>query len=228
MQINDRPVPKNLRIKVMENGPYVVSGGVPLRKMIIICDVDGIAYEWRAGKEYPHPDSYRLCRCGQSRHKPFCDLSHVRVKFNGDETASRANYREQAEVFPGPGLDLTDARLLCTHARFCDHAGGIWELMKQSGDARARQIAIEEARDCPSGRLVVWDKDGKGIEPELVPSLVLVEDPFEGVSGPIWVRGGIPIEAADGTIYEVRNRVTLCRCGKSANKPFCDGRHLND
>nr|WP_246267868.1 CDGSH iron-sulfur domain-containing protein [Nonomuraea typhae] len=53
----------------------------------------------------------------------------------------------------------------------------------------------------------------------------LVEDPVQGVSGPIWVRGGIAVTAADGTDYEVRNRVTLCRCGASRNKPFCDGSH---
>ena len=43
--------------------------------------------------------------------------------------------------------------------------------------------------------------------------------------GPIWVRGGIPVASADGKTYEVRNRLTLCRCGRSANKPFCDGSH---
>jgi hypothetical protein len=73
---------------------------------------------------------------------------------------------------------------------------------------------------------VVWDKKGKAIEPEVKPSIGLVQDPQAGVSGPIWVHGGIPIEAADGTTYEVRNRVTLCRCGKSGNKPFCDGTHI--
>ena len=31
--------------------------------------------------------------------------------------------------------------------------------------------------------------------------------------------------SADGFEYEVRNRVTLCRCGQSQNKPFCDGTH---
>ncbi|MHB8164175.1 MAG: CDGSH iron-sulfur domain-containing protein [Methanoregula sp.] len=31
---------------------------------------------------------------------------------------------------------------------------------------------------------------------------------------------------ADGKPYTVRNRVTLCRCGKSGNKPFCDGSHV--
>jgi len=33
---------------------------------------------------------------------------------------------------------------------------------------------------------------------------------------------------ADGRAYEVRNRVSLCRCGKSKNKPFCDGSHLEE
>jgi hypothetical protein len=73
---------------------------------------------------------------------------------------------------------------------------------------------------------VVWDKKtGKAIEPELEKSIELIEDPAIGVSGPIWVRGGIPIESADGNTYEIRNRVTLCRCGKSSNKPFCDSSH---
>jgi CDGSH-type Zn-finger protein len=35
----------------------------------------------------------------------------------------------------------------------------------------------------------------------------------------------VRVVAADGTPYEVRNRVTLCRCGNSRNKPFCDGSH---
>jgi len=41
----------------------------------------------------------------------------------------------------------------------------------------------------------------------------------------LWVRGGIPVTSANGFHYEVRNRVTLCRCGTSKNKPFCDGSH---
>jgi len=89
------------------------------------------------------------------------------------------------------------------------------------------RIAIEEAKDCPSGRLVVWDKKtGEAIEPEFDQSIGLVDDPQKGEKGPIWVRGGIPVESADGVDYEVRNRVTLCRCGKSSNKPFCDGNHI--
>jgi CDGSH-type Zn-finger protein len=40
------------------------------------------------------------------------------------------------------------------------------------------------------------------------------------------VRGGIEVHSADGRVYELRNRVALCRCGASGNKPFCDGSHV--
>jgi iron-binding CDGSH zinc finger protein len=39
------------------------------------------------------------------------------------------------------------------------------------------------------------------------------------------VRGGIQVISADGHDYEIRERQTLCRCGQSRNKPFCDGSH---
>ncbi|MCK5561288.1 MAG: CDGSH iron-sulfur domain-containing protein, partial [Thermoplasmata archaeon] len=77
-------------------------------------------------------------------------------------------------------------------------------------------------------RLVVWDKkSGKAIEPEFEPSIGVVLDSKSGLLGPLWVRGGIPIVSADGVVYEIRNRVTLCRCGRSSNKPFCDSSHID-
>jgi hypothetical protein len=76
------------------------------------------------------------------------------------------------------------------------------------------------SRLCPSGRLLT-QVDGSDEVDELPyePSIAVVAD------GPLWVRGGVRIEGADGEPYEVRNRVTLCRCGASENKPFCDGTH---
>ena len=49
----------------------------------------------------------------------------------------------------------------------------------------------------------------------------------ERISGPIRVKGGVRLESTDGKLYETRNRVTLCRCGKSKNKPFCDATHVS-
>jgi CDGSH-type Zn-finger protein len=73
--------------------------------------------------------------------------------------------------------------------------------------------------------VILDNETGKSLEPEFKPSIVMIHDPQKRCEGPIWVRGGIPIESYDGTIYEIRNRVTLCQCGKSENKPFCDGSH---
>ena len=59
------------------------------------------------------------------------------------------------------------------------------------------------------------------------PSIGLIEDDALRVSGGLWVRGGIAITRENGTAYEVRNRTVLCRCGESANKPYCDGSHAS-
>lgn len=214
------------RIRVVKDGPYLVSGGVPLAEQRIGVDADDQCRGWEESKKYPTEESYALCRCGRSQCKPFCDGSHATGKFRGDETAGNIPYAEQALEFEGPGLKLTDAEAYCVGARFCHRGSGAWNLIRQSADPAAREMAIEESCDCPSGRLVAWDEDGREIEPEFEPSIGLVEDTQAGKMGPIWVRGGIPVESADGVTYEQRNRVTLCRCGRSANKPFCDGSHL--
>ena len=215
------------KIKVTQNGPYVVTGEVPLVEQIVQIDKDGQCHGWKEGRKFPTGDTYTLCRCGKSKNKPFCDGSHNQFDFDGRETANRELFSNRAEVTEGPGLTLTDVPELCSSARFCHRATGFWEMLERSHDPVAKQICIEEACDCPSGRLVVWDKNGQMIEPDLEPSIGIVVDPEASAGGPLWVRGRIPIEAADGRVYEVRNRVTLCSCGKSDNKPYCDGSHMD-
>jgi CDGSH-type Zn-finger protein len=221
---SQRP-PAAPRIKVSKNGPYLVSGSVPLIQQVIVPDAAGDPCEWRTDKEYPSRKKYALCRCGQSKTLPFCDGTHTKAGFDGTETASSEPRFDQAKEIDGPTLRLTDAPGLCIGAAFCDRAGGTWKLTRQSDDPEARRIAIEEAGNCPSGRLVAWDKQGNAIEPAFEPSIAMVGEADGSLTGPIWVRGGIPLESADGTEYAVRNRVTLCGCGKSCNKPFCDGSH---
>jgi len=217
-----------MKIKVIEDGPYTVTGGIPLSDQILIPDAEGFSMGWYQGKQYPIEEEYDLCRCGQSRNKPFCDGTHGEMFFDGTETASHKPFLDQIEPETvGPELVLTDVLALCASARFCDRVGGTWDNTRASDDPQAKAIAIQEVWDCPAGRLVLHNKKGKLLEPEFEPSIGVVFDPVIPIPGPLWVRGGIPIEAADGTLYEIRNRVTLCRCGKSANKPFCDGKHEN-
>ena len=216
------------RIKVTRNGPYVVHGDVPLSRQIIVSDEHGDPVSWREGEPYPVGETYSLCRCGKSATWPFCDGTHHQVHFDGTETASHDPYLDQAEETEGPNLRLTDVLILCANAGFCTPQGGTWDLTERSADPAARQMAIAQACNCPSGRLVAWEKGGPAIEPELEPSIGVVENPLTGARGSFWVRGGILIEAADGTLYEVRNRVTLCGCGKSGNRPFCDGCHAHE
>ena len=64
------------KIKVTKNGPYLVSGKIPLQKQIIIADSEGTATEWQPSTKYSPQEKYALCRCGHSKNKPFCDSSH--------------------------------------------------------------------------------------------------------------------------------------------------------
>ena len=162
----------------------------------------------------------------QSDNKPLCDGSHASVGFDGTETASREPFAEKSEVVDGPRYRLADYRELCADARFCHRDGTVWHRIHEDSDEAAR-VVLDECERCPSGRYVVIDREtGEDLEPELRPSIAFVQDRGAAVSGPIWVRGGIEIVSATGEAYEVRNRVTLCRCGQSKNKPFCDGSHV--
>jgi CDGSH-type Zn-finger protein len=219
---------KKVKIRITKDGPYIISGKIFLDKQIIGVNKEGDPDKWIQGKKYPLQENYSLCRCGQSRNKPFCDGGHLKVNFVGTETANRESFIKQAVETDGPTLKLFDALELCAVARFCLRAGGTWKLTRQSDDLKSRKIAIEETGLCPSGRLMIKDKKtGKSIEPNFKPSVSIVEDHQKKVDGPLWVKGGISIESSDGFEYEKRNRCTLCRCGRSNNKPFCDGAHVS-
>jgi len=221
-------VTKAKGVTVSKNGPYIVTGNIPLSRMTIGTNSDGGSEKWEQGQTFPIQRKYALCRCGQSKQKPFCDGNHAKIGFVGTETAGREPYLNEAKVFDGPTLQLTDVESLCAFGRFCDPNGKVWNQVARTNDPNVRATFIRQVKNCPAGRLVAWDKTtGKSVEPKLPVSIGLVEDPEEQCSGPVWLRGGIRVVSADGFEYEVRNRVTLCRCGQSQNKPFCDGTHAS-
>lgn len=215
------------RIKIEKDGPYHVPAGIPLRDESVIADENNDPLKWKEGKTHETKGDYTLCRCGQSGSKPFCDGAHVRTSFDGKETASEEIMEARTQKIEGPEMKLIDIMPLCAVARLCHRCGGTWDLV-DSLEPGAKDIATQQAMDCPSGRLTMIDKNtGKAIERDFDPSIGLIEDTPAGVSGPLWVKGGITVESSDGMAYKTRNRQTLCRCGKSRNKPFCDGTHVD-
>lgn len=216
------------KIKITMDGPYEVSGQVPLHQETIVTNTEGASAAWKKGPAYQNQEEpYHLCRCGHSKTKPYCDGSHDDAGFCGHEHANRPLYRNHAQPLEGEDCTLLDDPSLCSGARFCDRGATVWQYAQKSSNPAFKVLAVEEACNCPAGRLIVVDTDGGHIEPMLAQEIGVIEDPSNDCRGPLWVKGGIEIEGANGEKYEVRNRVTLCRCGESKNQPFCDAEHYN-
>ena len=229
IQSGSRKAPDKFHITVSTDGPYMVYGRPPLSQQFIMPNNEGASWDFVEGDRYGMEDEpVALCRCGGSKNKPYCDGSHDTHSWDPRLVGTGSSLLDGAEPFDGPTLTLTDNEKFCVFARFCDAKGRVWNLVGQSDDPQARDLTIREANMCPGGRLSAWDnKTEKPFEPTYDPSLALIEDPAIRSSGGLWVRGGIPVQKEDGSTYEIRNRVVLCRCGMSSNKPFCNGAHAS-
>ena len=218
-ELGRRADPPERRIDVTTDGPYEVVGTIPLVPVTIVETVHGEPVDVERGEPLATGRGYSLCRCGQSGTKPFCDGSHERLGFDGTETADRTPRAERARRIQGRGVAFTDDPPLCTHAGFCSNrTTDVWTMVGDSGDPEVRVKMERMIGLCPSGRLALEPTRDSTSTPS-TPEILLEAD------GPIWVRGGIRIRGADGFLWETRDHVALCRCGRSANKPFCDGTH---
>lgn len=214
-------------ITITDRGPYLVYGRPPLAAQFIMPDSDGESWYFQEGRRFStQAEPTALCRCGRSRRAPYCDGSHCSAEWDPALASPVESLSDRAEIVEGPALSMIDSPKYCVFARFCHPHGDAWTLTERSADPAARRLAIREASMCPGGRLTARDKpSGRSFEFRFAPSLGLIEDPATGSSGGLWVRGGIPLRREDGAVYEIRNRVMVCRCGRSANKPYCDGSH---
>ncbi|MCL2032489.1 MAG: CDGSH iron-sulfur domain-containing protein [Methanomassiliicoccaceae archaeon] len=207
------------KIKVTKNGPYIVYGGVPLKEEVLEKDAMGKPDRWADGKKHYPDETYALCRCGRSGDKPFCSGDHG--NFDGTETAPRNTFAERAKICHGDdGVALLQDPALCVGDGFCHGRHKIESTVKKK---KTLDIALQQTYDCSGGSLVITI-DGEIQEPKLEKSISATSAGTK--RGPFWVKGGIPVESSDGYVYEVRNRVALCSCGRSENKPFCDAAHL--
>jgi len=208
-------------IKSSPGGPLVVSGGVPLVRKAAVHSEHGEPLTWRTSEPLETRDTFALCRCGDSSNKPFCDGSHVAAGFEGKDTADASTYDDRSKVLGGTGLTVRDDRSICVHAGFCgNRVTNIWKQVSDTEDSLVRLAVINEVEKCPSGAITYrFDGDDVDNEADYPTEIAAITD------GPLWVTGGISVTTSDGTELEARTRVTLCRCGASANKPLCDGSH---
>lgn len=214
--------PDEPHIQIKDNGPYRVSGSVPLGRTAQVETEHGEPVGWVPDEPMDDADDvYKLCRCGGSKDKPFCDGSHRTNGFDGTETAPRSTITERRYEFPAGEGSVSFDLATCEHAGYCGDRFTNWRrLAREASDPAVAERLMQMVRLCPSGALEMRpEADGEPLEPALPVSIGVVRD------GPLWVRGSIPVTSADGETYEVRNRVTLCRCGQSETKPFCDGSH---
>ena len=125
------------------------------------------------------------------------------------------------EVAEGTDVVIEFEAKRCIHSRFCvlqqpgvfkANVVGAWIV---PDDADCADNLVATAQNCPSGAIQYRRKDGRPQETPPLVNLIQVRE-----NGPNGFRGALKIDGED-----IGYRATLCRCGRSQNKPFCDGSH---
>jgi len=197
-----------MKITCLPNGPYLLSKDeVSLRRE------DGTTFEARSG--------VALCRCGGSANKPFCDGTHRKNGFSDRNMADPA--RDRRVAYAGKEITIFDNRSICAHAGFCtDGLKNVFRMDTEpwiDPDRAAVAEVIATIEKCPSGALS-YVRDGvEALPPRREPMITVMND------GPYAVTGGVELAGVRRGEGASEEHYTLCRCGGSKNKPFCDGTH---
>lgn len=127
--------------------------------------------------------------------------------------------------YTGDEVDILYNLGRCIHAEFCvSRLAAVFDKQKRpwinANGAPADEI-VSVIELCPSGALHYERKDGVRELPSR-PNTLLVR-----TNGPLTVRGELELSASSLPARQ-ETRMTLCRCGGSQNKPFCDNSHLHN
>jgi CDGSH-type Zn-finger protein/nitrite reductase/ring-hydroxylating ferredoxin subunit len=201
------PAKPSPTIRLEPDGPLIVSGLTDFKNS--------------RGEPIKTGESVRLCRCGASKTKPFCDNTHVDIGFSDAKSDERVP--DQLDTYPAEQVTILDNRGICSHAGYC--TSGLPEVWRTAvepwidAEGADREAILETLRKCPSGALS-YMLDGE-VETEFNDDteIQLARNAAYRVRGSVTIEG---VEFLDGASQE---HYTLCRCGGSRNKPFCDGSH---
>jgi uncharacterized Fe-S cluster protein YjdI len=128
----------------------------------------------------------------------------------------------------GPREYATDAITVEWRADRCIHSGWCVRTLPAVFEPRARPWVHVNAADadaiagavrrCPTGALRFVRHDGGAQEaPDAPTTLTPVRD------GPLYVRGDVEVRDLSGAVVRRESRTAVCRCGRAAHMPFCDG-----
>lgn len=191
-----------VQITVFEDGPMEVKNCDTARYAGESIAVDGPLY---------------LCRCGESANAPFCDGSHKPAGFDG---SCPSPPEQEVRTWEGRTLRTFFNKATCMHVFYCKPLKALRE-QELAGDASAAAEIMRVVDTCPSGALSYEAKDPALSAPDRAPPAVAI-DIIDGGE----VRVQVPFEInAERHAGQPEDRATLCRCGMSKNKPWCDGRH---
>lgn len=134
--------------------------------------------------------------------------------------ALASTVQEGIEQVEGEKLTLRFEAKRCIHARFCVTCAPKVFLANVQGawlypDAMDVERLVDIAHACPSGAIQYSRHDGRPDEPAPPVNLASTRE-----AGPYAFRGDLRLSGQPAGF-----RATLCRCGASKNKPFCDGSH---
>jgi CDGSH-type Zn-finger protein/uncharacterized Fe-S cluster protein YjdI len=137
--------------------------------------------------------------------------------------ADQPDPRDVSKTYTGQDIDVKFETTHCIHSAECiRRLGEVFDVRRKPwvlpDGAKANEVAAAVAH-CPTGALQFTRHDNGPAEPTEANSIETRP------SGPLYVRGDIRVETPEGVLIREAKRVALCRCGQSANKPFCDNTH---
>lgn len=201
------------KIACLPNGPYYLIAETAAVEVPYLRRADGSACAVTRG--------VALCRCGGSENKPFCDGTHGTRRFSDQRTADQTQDRRVS--YAGKRITIHDNRAICAHAGFCtDGLKSVFRMNQEpwiDPDGAGAQEIIDTIRKCPSGALS-YSIDGVEHRDQAREPMVTVTD-----DGPYAITGGVELAGVPFGEGASSEHYTLCRCGASKNKPFCDGSH---
>lgn len=128
------------------------------------------------------------------------------------------------KTYRGEDVNVTFELKRCIHAAECgQRLQEVFDISKrpwvQPDNASADQVAAT-VDHCPSGALKYVRHDGGAEEAMPATNTIIITD-----SGEYRIRGDVQLVTMGGEVLAEEYRMTLCRCGESDNKPFCDNSH---